>query len=372
MLQVDNSLRETEAWFVEHGLPSFSRRAVPRSEKKVAGLLTLISVLEVGVAAPSTNWAWWLDLLAMVVAPVGAAVAVSAGIKAESAKNRSGLWRFLSEAVFVIAPAVFVLVLSGVSAMILVAGVNLLVLGGLYTEQRWRPLAVVRWCLNHAAGQVRSATRYLSRSVPLLTVLVLSLFYTTEVWQAASDMKNANLATVVFVLSGAGVVYSVVQVRSGLAKYIHETDTTEQLRGTPAENLEVTGAPEVPLTPGEDLNVNVLLVASQLCIAAVTALAFSLLIVLFGSVAITPGVIQAWTGHAPRILFEVNLWVSATVSTELLALGALMTGVSSLVFAVSLSGEQAFQDSTKEELSSALSAAFAARNVYLAALESRT
>ena len=369
---VEKALRETEVWFVEHGLPSFARRPVPRSAAKVAGLFMLVAVLEAVVVAPSAALPWWADLFSVLVVGVGTAVAVSAGVRAEQRVAGRAFSRYLSEAVFVLVPAALALVLAGTLQAAVFVVVNSVALGAVAAEQRWRPLAVARCCFVHAAGQVRSATRHLSRSVPLLTVLVLSLFYTTEVWQASADMRNANLVAVVGILGAAGVVFSVVQLKSGLTRQIHVMDKVEQLRGTPAENLSHGDAAEIPLSRGEDLNVNALLVASQLCIVAVTAVAFSALIVLFGSIAITPGVIQVWTGHTPGVLASFDWGVKVCVTRELLALGALMAGVSSLVFAVSLTGDEKFQDLTRDELSGALTAAFAARNVYLAALHKTT
>jgi hypothetical protein len=369
---MEKALRETEAWFVERGLPSFSRRPVPRSAKKVAGLLTVVATLEAALTAPSASWSWWTDLAVLLVVSIVTAKTVSAGVKAEQRRRGGKYGRFIAEAVFVAVPGVLSFVLVGLEESLVVASLNAVVLTAIAVEQRFRFLAVVRWCLAHSVRQVKSATKHLSRSVPLLTVLVLSLFYTAEVWQVSAAMRNANLVAVVAVLSVAGVLYSVVQLRSGLAKQIHAMDTTEELRGTPAYALGYSAAPETPLTRTEDLNVNALLVASQLCIVVVTALAFACLIVLFGSIAIAPDVITTWTGHEPGVLLNLDWGIRVCLTQELVGLGVLMAGVSSLVFAVSLTGDEAFQDLTRNELSGALTSAFAARNIYLAAFSEHT
>jgi hypothetical protein len=363
---VERPVAEVENWFVRNGLPSFVRRPRRRPATTVSVLLAVLAAFEVAVVAPDPDWPWWLDVAVAVVGMFAAVVGLSLAGRLKARVGGRGAGRWVSEVGFVLVPVAVVAVADGNLLHVAeIFVVNVAVLAGLVVDDRTGVVAVTRWATRYAWSELAPAVRRLARSVPLIAVVVLALFYTGEVWQVAATIDGANLAVVCALLAAAGVGFAVVQARAGLGEE-RAADPVLLVADTPAAQWPI--GPDVPLARDERANVAVLLYVAQASTVAIAAGLFGMLVIAFGAFAIPVEVLTSWIGSDPTIWVRFDGVVSFAVTRELAVTGALVAGFTSLVFAVSLTGDDEFQLVIRRSLATRLAVALAVRSAYLHAL----
>ena len=179
-----------------------------------------------------------------------------------------------------------------------------------------------------------------SRALPMLLLFMTFLFINTEVWQVTSTLKGGVMWQAVLLFAAIGVGFLLARLPEELEEYDAEL-TPESLvvacRGTPLESA----ATEVHLT-AEALEehsdvvglergnlVLVLLIAQaiQVLLLSVAVWAFFLV---FGSVAMTDGVINSWVGgDSPHYVGWFGL-----VSRELVQVSTFLAAFAGLYFTV--------------------------------------
>ncbi len=118
------------------------------------------------------------------------------------------------------------LVLTGIGLIYLVTGFGLLELGG--------------WALGHLRAQLGQIATLVSRTLPVLLILVVFLLFASELWQAAHTLGGADLLAVLALLLAVATILVVTQARSEIGDIEARRDraTIEpQLAGTPAASL---------------------------------------------------------------------------------------------------------------------------------------
>lgn len=310
---------ETEAWFVRHGLPYF----VDDLRADVHRELTRPRLVPV--------------LLSALVAAAGVWVAVV----------------LLGDD-----PS-----LGPPSAML--AGGAVLVLWAL-TRLHVAPIA--GWAVRRTFASLSLLFPLVTRALPLLLLFVTFLFINAEVWQVASALDGGVLWVTVLLFAGVAVAFLLVRLPEELDRVDDELSGERLVRactGTPlegvarefaeeemSEHARVTGLAKANL-------VLVLLVSQALQVLLLSVAVFGFFLV-FGAVAIDPGVVESWIGAAPT---PVVPGVDA-VTRELLRVSVFLAGFSGLYFTVYAVSDETYRTQFFTALVAQLERAAAVRAVY--------
>lgn len=217
------------------------------------------------------------------------------------------------------------LVLTGIGIIYLVTGFGLLELAG--------------YALGYLRAQLGQIAWLVSRTLPILLILVVFLLFASELWQAAHTLGGADLAAIIALLLMVATVLVVTRARVeiGDIEAARDRETIEpRLAGTPAESLAGALASEAvprPLRWRERMNLAMIMLVSQLVQSLFVALLVAVFLVALGVLAIPASVQETWVGQPVRELlgFEM-LGEPRLVSVELLITAGLLGGVSALYF----------------------------------------
>ena len=253
-------------------------------------------------------------------------------------------------ALFVIVPAILPLIFGGQWRSALVtAGGNLVLLGLIYAVVGLGLVSILRWTLGRLVGQLRASFELFARAVPLLMIFSVVLFLTNEVWQVFTTVEPAALAilTGLFVLLGTSFL---------VARLPREVRALE--READAE------AP--PLDRRELVNVGLVMFVSQALQVLFVSLAIGGFFVALGVLAVDSAITEDWTGAAPNVLVEFDLFGhQAILSEELLRVAGAIAAFTGLYFAISMLTDDVYRREFLEELTSEMRESFCKRAEYL-------
>lgn len=348
-----------ERWFCERGLPSFSRTRRVRSPRLMALLAVSVVLAEIAVLAPSKEWRWYWDVLAVVGSIAGAGVAFLL-LRHAPVRAMRGVGRKAGEVVLVFGVGALLAVLDSVRVGVEVLALNAVLVAMVLVDERFGFLLVLRRAFWIATGEARGAARHMQRSVPVLVVVLLSLFLAGETWQIAEAAPVGNLVLVTGLLLGFGVVTA-----ASRSRWVSEETDGAALSGTPAEGLEL--GPVVPMGRAERWNLAGIVGLATACLAAGAAVLFAGLLSVLGVLLVPRELLATWLGGEVDV-FSIGGAVRLTFSRELLKITVLMSGVAALVFCVSLLSDDSFRDSAQQALEDDVRQALAVRRAYLHAL----
>jgi hypothetical protein len=207
-----------------------------------------------------------------------------------------------------------------------------------------------------------------TRALPLLVLVVMFAFFSTEMWQIADALPRYQLWAVVALLAGLSVLFMIAMQADELGEMTDRAssgrvDLTGQLHGTPLQDLATDDEPvrPQPLSRAERANVTVVLfVAQALQIAVLGVLVF----VLFGALAIRESVVQSWLGGelAKGRLFGVEL----PVSRALVQVSIFLSVFSGLYFTASAATDPHYRKAFFDPLLTDVRVSLAVRQVCLA------
>jgi hypothetical protein len=339
-------LAEYERRFRRAGLPLLIEDYSPWEDvfTRAVGLLGLVFLGEL-LGAVQLDWAWWANALALAG---GAAIALGAVALANRRRGRAALAvpervGLLELAGFVIVPALLPLVFGGqvVSALV-TAGANLVVLALVYLVVGVGLVSILRWAAGRLLGQLAASLVLLTRAVPVLLIVMIVLFINTEMWQVFADVSDPALAGVVVLFVGLGSVFIGARV-------------PREVRGL---EREVGAEPE--LTRRQRVNVGLVLFASQGLQVLVVAALVAAFFVAFGTLAITPDVVETWIGHRPHAIAGQR-----SLSVELVKVSGALGAFGGLYYAIAVLSEQAYREEFLEGLEASLRETFRQRAEYL-------
>jgi hypothetical protein len=351
------SLDDYERGFRRAGLPLFIEdySAYEDIFTRAFPLLALVFVTQV-MGAADLDWSVWANLAA-----VAGGLAILAG--GVVLLNRQRGRRMLSVpervgvpelAAFVLVPALLPLVFGGqvVSALV-TAGGNLALLVVVYLVVGLGVLSIVRWAARRLVGQLTASLELLSRAVPLLLVFALVLFINTEMWQVFSGVPDVFLALIAALFVATGSTFLVVRLPRDVAV------------------LEREVSPGAPLRPRERFNVGLVMFVSQGLQVLVVSVAVGAFFVLFGALAIGPGVLDAWIGGQGDEVLAVRLFgEEARVTVELLEVSGGLAAFSGVYYAIAVLTDSVYRGEFLSELEDTMRDTFRARADYLAARSS--
>jgi hypothetical protein len=283
------AIAAAERWFVAHGLPYF----VHDTSADVRGALRLSRLIPVATVA-------------VVLAGVGG---LAFGVSRES-------WS------------------EGVAAGSVVLGVVLLA----YALAALKVAAILRWAAGQTFGSRTWVFPLITRALPLLLLFITFLFINTEVWQVASSLDRGLLWLTVLLFASVAVAFLLVRLPEEV-RSVRADARGERLQslcaGTPVEALAgdlAADARGVPLSPLQRANLVLVLLFSQALQVLLLSLAVFTFFLVFGNVAISDEVVEAWLGEGhPSSLPSLD-WLP--ISNELFQVSTFLAAFSGLYFTV--------------------------------------
>jgi ABC-type amino acid transport system permease subunit len=384
--------RAAEAWFRWRGLPLVVRRDERGSrllQRSVPALVfvlilhplitvvtRLLDVPEAELERRMTNTAYVFVLLAViavaVVVPLIAGLGTSRWMRALSGRGRWVLARVVLLANVVVLPLVewwaglrsnlwlSLTITIGVTSVMLVAV--------------WAGAgAILAWGLRKAVAELGAVGRMATKALPLLVLVVIFAFFSTEMWQIADGLPRWRLWLVVALFAGLAVLFMAARLDEELRAMIDKIagDKLDNLAGL-LRNTPLAGAVEgppveaLPLSRRERANITlVLFVAQLLQIVVLSVLVFCLLIAL-GALAINGPVIDSWLGDGQSKVQGTLFGIALPLSRGLVQVSLFLAAFSGLYFAASAATDQHYRDAFFEPLLNDVRVSLAARQVYLA------
>ncbi|MFI7675138.1 hypothetical protein [Actinophytocola sp. NPDC049390] len=384
--------RAVEAWFRWRGLPLVVRsdergsrllqRAVPALvfvmiiDPLVTVVTRLLDVPAAELERRMANTAYVFVLLAVVVAAV--VVPFVAGWLASRwmrVLSRRGRW-VLARVVLVLNVVVLPLgeVWAGLRSQLwlsitITVGVTLLMLFAVWVGAG----AIVAWGLRKAIAELGTVGRMATKALPLLVLVIIFAFFSTEMWQIADGLPRWRLWLVVAAFAVLAVLFMVVRLDEELRVMIDKVAAEKLgniaglLSGTPLASA-VDGPPITPLPLGRRERVNitlVLFVAQLLQILVLSVLVFCLLIAL-GALAINGTVIDSWLGGGASKLQGTLFGIALPLPRALVHVSLFLAAFSGLYFAASAATDDNYRVAFFEPLLDDVRVSLAARQVYLA------
>jgi len=385
--ETDSDRARFEAALRRRGLPLVVRRdrrgsAILRRSAPALAFMLLIEPLSSLITAllslpPDrleerlSNALWVFGLLALAVAVfVAPAVAGSLVSKWLRVLPRGGR----------LAVAVVVLVLFAVGSpivefatglrkslwlgLVVNGGLTVLVLAGVYVGAG----SILAWGLRRAFRQLVTVGTMATRALPLLVIVVLFAFFSTEMWQIAEALPRWRLWLVVALFAALSVLFMIAVLREELGTMVDEA-IDGRLPELPADlaDLSVDGA-AVPTRPtaGERANLMlVLFLAQALQIAMLAVLVFCLFIGL-GALAVDQSVVDAWLGEGKFLEAGTLFGLQLPLPKALVQLSIFLSVFCGLYFTASAATDPLYRKAFFEPLVEDVRVSLAVRQAYLA------
>lgn len=189
-----------------------------------------------------------------------------------------------------------------VTALAEVAGAHLVVWSGLGSLLAWAG----RWAWK-SLGAVEQMT---SRALPVILVLVVFAYFSTEPWQIADSLslrRQLALSAVIATIAAIAILPVARSELSSAHRDLTADQAAELLAGTPlqaARGPHQAHGSASELSRGARANVLAVLILAHLIQAAMFLVVIAGLLTTIGRVAITDRIVTVWLGH-PRVSYTL-------------------------------------------------------------------
>ncbi len=227
--------------------------------------------------------------------------------------------------------------------------------------------SVFAWATRMAVRQLRKLGTLTSRALPLLLLFTTFGFLTAEVWQGITALRGSQIWRVV----GFFAVLAMLFMVAVLSDELHDLITSRprgadpaKLRGSPFEDfLDDHPAGVHPLRRVERLNMVLVLLLAQLIQAVAFGLLMFAIFVTFGTLAVRPEVMKAWSTHdlTSGTIYGIYL----PFPNELLQVSIFLAAFSGLYFATSTATDARIRQSFFDPLIEHMAVNLSARHLYL-------
>ncbi len=264
---------------------------------------------------------------------------------------------------------------AGVGSALSVAGMVL----ATYAVLTLRAWLIVGWALRRTFRSLGLLLPLVTRALPLLLLFITFLFINAEVWQVSAALDGGVLWVTVLLFAGVAVGFLLTRLPEELDSVDNEVDSRELLdacRGTPlaaaaeaiAARVERVGAVDAEVSGLQKVNLVLVLLVSQTVQVLLLALSVFAFFIVFGVVAMDPGVVASWTGgELHPVVSSMGGWDGDRLSRELVQVSVFLAAFSGLyftVYAVTDDGyRKQFFSSVIRELERAVSARVAYRSL---------
>jgi hypothetical protein len=323
------------------------------------------------------DFAWWQNLLAMVGA-VAITVGGVAGINRARGRppfRRPDTIGPLELAGFVVIPALIPLVLNQLPSQALEVAVgNVVLLGIAYVVTSYGLVPMTRWAIGQLVHQISNVTNLFVRSLPLLVLFTMFMFFNAELWKITDDLPDVFLWIALGMLVVVGSAFVLLrfprELRS-IAGFESWSIVEGLTAGTPVGEVSVDGLDDPPPSPRlrrrARLNVGLVLFTSQSMQILLVTATIGVFYVAFGMFTVVPSTIEQWTGSDH--LDVVASWTlggnEVVLSRELIRTAVFIAAVAGLQFTVAALTDSTYREEFNDEVSRDIRQAFAVRTVYL-------
>jgi hypothetical protein len=366
-----------ERWFVRRGVPHFIDDYRATTNVWTRAFPTLVVLFVAGIATElGLESEFGAGLSALLVA--GAIVAALALLVAVNRVLGRGLFERPEHigpaelVLFVGVPlAIAIIVERSVTGALGTIAYGLAALAVVYVATSYGVVSISRFVLGRLGDQLRLLGSITSRAVPLLLLITVAVFLTSETWQMMSRLAGVSFVATLLVFVVAGGGFLLARAPGDIAA-IEQFDDWPSVRpflaDTPAANVVLpdSGDPaEPPLNRGQRTNMLVLALTTQAVQISVVASVVWAFFVLLGLVAVHPDTVTLWIGAEPDVLFEFSLGASTFALTEqLLRVAAFLAAFSGLAFTVYLVTDQTYREEFRIDVADELRQIFAVRIAY--------
>lgn len=374
--------REIERWFIHRGVPQFiegygteqsmDRRAAPWI---IAWLVVWASVFWFSRAEAPFPW----NVLAIVgtMAFFTFADAFTDTLRGRSRRELPAKFDLVDIGQFAVLPVVPTVLVQGDPFGLLMSALNILAgIAAIYIVIGFGLLDIAGWAFGQLRDQLVHIATLLSRTLPLLLILVVFLMFSAELWEAAHALHAWELVAVLGLLLVVGSVLVVTTFRPEVQRLEAPVDWDEVRREaaeSPAAALADRAVPagfQVPrLSWLQRRNVEFVVLISQLLQSTFVSLLVLAFLVAFGLI-VVPATVQAtWMGGPVTALVQFELLGEPRIlSAELLGVSALLSGIVALYFTGLALTDPTFRTEHFTLVVGELRMLLSARALYLAAL----
>lgn len=371
-----------ERWFVRRGVPQFiaGYGSEQSMDKRAGPLITLWIVAWSALfwlGRPETPFPW---NVAAILGSLAFAIFIDGFI--DTLRGRSVVrfppkFDLIDIATFAALPVVPTLLVERDPMDVLGSFLNVLLgIGIIYVVIGFGLLDIAGWALALLRDQLVHIATLVSRTLPLLLILVVFLMFAAELWEAAHGLHVGELAAVLALLLFVGSVLIVSTFGPEIRKLEGAPDweaARAEVRDTPVADLAAQPIREDVRIPRlswlQRRNVEFLVLINQLVQSTfVSALVFAFLVT-FGLIVVPVSVQVGWIGEPVSSLAQLELLGETRVlSAELLGVSALLSGIVGLYFTGLALTDPTYRNEHFTAVVGELRMLLAARAIYLAAL----
>ena len=374
--------REIERWFIRRGVPQFiegygteqsmDRRAAPLI---VAWLVLWASLF--WFSRPEAPFPWNVLAIVGTMAFFAFADAFTDTLRGRSRRQLPAKFDLVDIGQFAVLPVVPTLLVQQDPFGLLISALNILAgIGAIYVVIGFGLLDIAGWAFGQLRDQLVHIATLVSRTLPLLLILVVFLMFSAELWEAAHALHAWELVAVLGLLLVVGSILVVTTFRPEVGRLEAPVDWDEvrrEVAGTPAAGLAdravPTGYQVQRLTWLQRRNVEFVVLISQLLQSTFVSLLVLAFLVAFGLV-VVPATVQAtWMGAPVTAIAQFDLLGEPRIlSAELLGVSALLSGIVGLYFTGLSLTDPTFKAEHFTLVVGELRMLLSARALYLAAL----
>ncbi|HQR78675.1 MAG TPA: hypothetical protein PLT68_00490 [Actinomycetota bacterium] len=245
-----------------------------------------------------------------------------------------------------------------------------LLLGAIYLVTRYALVSMTGWAVRQTIRSAADLYLVATKALPLLLIVLIVLFINAEVWQVAGSLDGPLLWTSSGLLLVFGVLVTVERTHAQIADLRHDSPVErvrESCRGTPMAEAAAgrVDFADPRLERPQRRNLLVSALATQTIQAAVIGLLVWLFFIVFGVVAITVGVQQAWVGGLGSLDILWTIADDHVLSRALLRVATFLGAFAAFYTAIYASSDPVYRASFSEDIGSSLQQAVDVRRVYL-------
>lgn len=377
-------IRRTESWFSRNGLPQFVDDYNSREHIWTRALPVLVTVATVQLFSAL----WFAISSGSRVLPVFSAVVAATALLIVGlwSKRRRGYW--FAPADRVGWPVLLGFVAVGVLPDVIQSGrrvegiditwgavissvlIQVLLLAIIYLITRYALVAMLGWGIRQTIRSAGDLYVVATKALPLLLIVMIVLFINTEMWQVAGSLDWPVLWASSGLLLIFGVLVTVDRTRDQIDT-LRQDVPLEDLRsacvGTPladlAHGLTQVGSPNLQRPQRRGMVIAAL--STQVIQAALIGLLVWAFFTVFGMVAITGPVQQAWLGDLGSADVFWTIGQDHVLSRALMRVSTFLGAFAAFYTTVYAASDPVYRASFSDDVGASLQQAVDVRRVYL-------
>ena len=374
--------REIEKWFVRRGVPQFiagygtEQNMDARAAPLITGWVVIWTAL-FWFSRPETPFPWNVAAILGSLAFVVFADAFIDTLRGRSVRRLPPKFDLVDIGTFALLPVLPTLLLGIDPFGFLFSFLNVLLgIGVIYIVIGFGLLDIAGWAFGLLRDQLVHIATLVSRTLPLLLILVVFLMFSAELWESAHALHGGELAAVLALLLLVASVLVVSTFRPEVRRLEGSTDWAEARRDAAETPLADLADLEVPkgfvlprLTWLQRRNVEFVVLINQLLQSTFVSLLVLTFLLTFGLIVVPASVQSGWIGEPVTILVQLDLLGEPRVlSAELLFVCTLLSGIVGLYFTGLALTDPTYRTEHVTAVVGELQMLLAARALYLLAL----